>query len=148
MKPEFSQASSRKEHKMNSILSAGEKKLFTTYIRISIQDLPAEKQETVFKRMIILEDAQKAFLTDVSAAIKKVHEPFRSAVIRYFGLQGSDQCSLDEISKTNGISRERAQYLVKQGCLKLFDFMFLPTGTLPKFLPGIREEVNNLISEE
>lgn len=133
---------------MNGILSTGEKKLFAAYIRIGIQDLPAEKQETVFKRMIILEDAQKAFLVDVSTAIKKLHEPFRSAVIRYFGLQDTDQCSLDEISKTNGISRERAQYLVKQGCLKLFDFIFLPTGTLPKFLPGIREEVNDLISEE
>ena len=133
---------------MNGILSTGEKNLFTAYIRIGIQDLPAEKQETVFKRMIILEDAQKAFLADVSAAINKVHEPFRSAVIRYFGLQGTDQGSLNEISKTSGISRERAQYLVKQGCLKLFDFMLLPTGTLPKFLPGIREEVNNLISEE
>lgn len=130
---------------MNSILSAGEKGLFTSYIRISIQDLPAEKQETIFNRMIILEDVQKAFLADVSAAIKKVHEPFRSAVIEYFGLQGTEQCSLDQISMANGISHERAQHLVKQGCLKLFDFIFLPTGTLPKFLPGIREEVNGLM---
>ena len=82
---------------MDSILNARQEQLFTAYIKISLQKIPSDKREKVFKRMITLEDEKQAFLTDVSSAIESVHDPFKSAVIKYFGLQGSDQYTLYEI---------------------------------------------------
>lgn len=133
---------------MGSILNAGEEQLFTAYIKISLQKIPSDKREKVFKRMIVLEDAKRTFLEDVSSAIRSVHEPFKSAVIKYFGLQGSDQYTLDEISGESGISHYRALYLIKHGCYKLFDFIFLSTKDLPTFIPKIREEVDALFNED
>lgn len=133
---------------MNSILNARQEQLFTAYIKISLQKIPLEQREKVFNRVIILEDAKRTFLEDVSSAIESVHEPFKSAVIKYFGLQGSDQYTLNEISAESSISRYRALYLIKHGCYKLFDFIFLSTKDLPTFIPKIREETDALFNEE
>lgn len=133
---------------MDSILNTRQEQLFTAYIKVSLQKIPSDKREKVFKRMITLEDEKQAFLTDVSSAIESVHDPFKSAVIKYFGLQGSDQYTLDEISAESSISRYRALYLIKHGCYKLFDFMFLSTKDLPTFMPKIREETDALFNEE
>lgn len=134
---------------MDSILTARQEQLFTAYIKISLQKIPSDKREKVFKRMIVLEDAKRAFLEDVSSAIESLHEPsFKSAVIKYFGLQGSDQYTLEEISEESGISRHRALYLIKHGCYKMFDFVFLPTKDLPTFIPKIHEETDALFNEE
>lgn len=133
---------------MDSILTARQEQLFTAYIKIGLQKIPSDKREKVFKRMIVLEDAKQAFLEDVSSAIRSVHEPFKSAVIKYFGLPGSDQYTLDEISAESSISRHRALYLIKHGCYKMFDFVFLSTKDLPTFIPKIREEADALFSEE
>lgn len=133
---------------MDSILTARQEQLFTTYIKISLQKIPSDKREKVFKRMIVLEDAKRTFLEDVSSAIESVHEPFRSVVIKYFGLQGSDQYTLDEISAESSISRYRALYLAKHGCYKMFDFIFLPTKNTGSFIAKIQEEVDALFSEE
>lgn len=133
---------------MDSILTARQEQLFTAYIKISLQKIPSDKREKVFNRMIVLEDAKRTFLEDVSSAIRSVHEPFKSAVIKYFGLQGSDQYTLDEISEESGISRYRALYLTKHGCYKMLDFVFLSTKDLPTFIPKIHEEVDTLFSEE
>lgn len=133
---------------MNGILNARQEQLFTAYIKISLQKIPLEQREKVFNRMIILEDAKRTFLEDVSSAIESVHEPFKSAVIKYFGLQGSDQYTLNEISAESSISRYRALHLIKHGCYKLFDFIFLSTKDLPTFIPKIREETDALFNEE